>query len=199
MRLKHYLSIATLSALSLGSYAADLDGPYVGLSGGLALVPDIGSDSSVKVEFDPGFTVGAQLGYKFYWLRAEIEGSFMRSEIDELSLAGVKQAGADGDLDTYAFMFNLFYDVDLFGPEIMPYLGAGIGYVHLEADDNLSVSTRFDDEDSLAYQAMVGLTYNHDEQIAVTLGYRYLRSEDKIAGDHYQNHIITSSLIYRFG
>lgn len=106
-------------ALGLATFptAALADGPYIGLSGGIALpedsqnsgefdtavpeTPDFGSipaDTSVgwETEFDTGFALNAQFGYAFdNGFRVELEGAYSRYDVDTHS--GLTVGGADID------------------------------------------------------------------------------------------------------
>jgi opacity protein-like surface antigen len=98
--------------------AAQAEGPYVGVSGGVSLpgdsnnagafdatvpaTPDFGAipaDTSLgwKTEFDTGYAINGQVGYAFdNGFRVELEGSYTRYGIDRHSGLTVGGANIDG-------------------------------------------------------------------------------------------------------
>src|SRR5262249_8788498 len=72
------------------------------------------------------------------------------------------------DLNQTAVMANFFYDF-LAGQTIVPYIGAGLGvaFINTSALGSASSSTQF------AYQGMIGVGWNVNEQFRVNLEGRY--------------------------
>ena len=89
----------------------------------------------------------------------------------ELSLRSnsLNDRGFEGDYDSYAFMANGIYDFPI-SSQFKPYIGAGIGLVHL-GDGDL-------DDQVLGYQLLAGISYNISESTDFVVGYRYLDTED---------------------
>jgi len=107
-----------LAAFAVVPAAAQDEGPYIGLSGGLALpgdssnsgefqaevpaTPDFGSipddtDLAWDTEFDTGFTIGGQVGYALgNGLRVEVEGSYAEYDVGSHSNLLVGGANIDG-------------------------------------------------------------------------------------------------------
>lgn len=109
---------AAAVALSLIPAAAQAEGPYVGVSGGIALPEDSANsgefDAAVpatddfdaipaqtplgwKTEFDNGFAIGGQVGYAFEnGFRVELEGAYTQYDVDTHSGLTVGGANIDG-------------------------------------------------------------------------------------------------------
>ena len=156
-------------------------GFYAGLSGGVTLLEDSDIDSSVlgapatgEVEFDTGFSIGGQVGYK--WpssVRTEIEYRYSRAETDSatVSVAGLTASGAvDGAVWSHAFLANAWYDFDL-NNGWMPYVGGGIGGFVVDAEDS---------EGDFVFGGQVGggIQYAFSKDIVFDLGYRYVLTQD---------------------
>jgi len=73
---------------------------------------------------------------------------------------------------------NALYDIPVDFP-IKPYIGAGIGAASYELDhirgDNMPYPSYFGgDRTNFAYQGIAGLAYNFDDNLALTVEYRYM-------------------------
>jgi len=109
---------AAAVALALVPAAAQAEGPYVGVSGGIALPEDssnagefnsavpatddfdeipAGTTLGWDTEFDNGFAIGGQVGYAFdSGLRVELEGAYTQYDVDTHSGLTVGGANIDG-------------------------------------------------------------------------------------------------------
>jgi outer membrane protein OmpA-like peptidoglycan-associated protein len=102
-----------------------------------------------------------------------------------------------GSIEAYTLLANAIYDLNFLEfQRIVPFVGLGVGVTRLNVDvlgqfsnvvpsvvvgavspaiQNLTI----DDEDmSLAYQGLAGLTFNATERLAIDLTYRYLSGSD---------------------
>jgi opacity protein-like surface antigen len=208
--MKTYLiAIVTLlisSLPSLSTAANNRPGPYLSAFIGTSIAKNAtvsGYDSyynetfNDQVTFDPGIYIGGTGGYDFGLLRLEAELSYRNANIDTVTnSAGFRFRNVDGDLGTFATMFNVFYDMH--NPSrITPYLGGGIGFATL----NLSDTTGFDNSGKLylydnssdtvfAYQIGAGVDFAITNRYSLDIGYRYFITEKA----NFDGDFISSSL-----
>lgn len=125
------------------------------------------------MDFDPGFNIGAQVGYKFPqgW-RPELEYRYARAATDTVTLSAVGttlSSGTDDSADAHQFFGNLWYDWDLKN-KWMPYLGGGVAAVHLDVAGE--TDTVF------GGQVGAGIQYAISPTIVLDAGYRYVITTD---------------------
>jgi outer membrane protein OmpA-like peptidoglycan-associated protein len=169
-----------------------------------------------RSRFDDGFAAGARIGYELGPWRFEEEYVYRNNGLGSFSAAGVTIPGVGGSRQAHAIMTNVLYDIDLsrFGLQlpvsITPHIGAGIGAVNLiDRAGGPGVGRFFDDSDwQLGYQAIGGIRYNVNPNLAFDLDYRYFATTQatfKIPGTTntyktgYNAHNLMASLVYRFG
>src|SRR5690606_25501921 len=124
------LALLLPGAASAADDMAQVRGFY--LQGGLGAdwADDADFDGSAAINpgtdlsFDnPGWFGALSAGYDFGWPRIELEGSYRNNDADNLS----------GRVETWGAMVNVLVDLD-FGFPVVPYLGAGVGYAHVDTD-----------------------------------------------------------------
>jgi OmpA-OmpF porin, OOP family len=99
-----------------------------------------------EVELKDAFVFGGALGYRFPWVRLELNGSYRKFDTDKVKAQGQSVSG-NGDATAVVGLFNVYVDPDLdLGVPVHPYLGGGIGgaYVKLDTGDDAPLS--IDDE-----------------------------------------------------
>lgn len=206
MRIK--LLSAFLLASSIASAAAPIDGWYTGAFGGYAYIPGnventFNGDLIGQSSFDHGYNVGGRIGYKSNPLRYEAEYTFLYASSKAFQINQIKQTGVTGYTSANLIMANIYYDTPEILPSVAPYLGLGIGYGYIQANINSSgplASSYLElTNNSFAYQATVGLTYNFAEYYAVNVGYRYVATPSLNAfSDVFQAHVASAGVVYRF-
>jgi outer membrane protein OmpA-like peptidoglycan-associated protein len=154
-------------------------GFYIGAEGGInwllntsstanVTVGGVGSGSgTVNLNNNLGWTAGGMIGYDFIGPRVELESRFMQNT-GTLTVPGV--AGSVGTtVNQVPIMANLYYDF-MPGNTWTPYVGAGAGI----AFSNLS-GGGFNSNSGVqfAYQGMVGIGWNIDQQFRLNLEGRY--------------------------
>jgi outer membrane protein OmpA-like peptidoglycan-associated protein len=143
------------------------------------------------IGFDTGFVGVLNAGYGFgNGLRGEVEFSYRTNDVD--SISGIGSASgwrATGTAETYALMFNGYYDFDL-GPGafIYPYIGLGIGWAWSSLDQVKTVSpvsaqTQTNiagTQSNFAYQGIVGaaIPIRAVPGLSLTAEYRYFATLD---------------------
>lgn len=194
--MKHVLLCGTaLAALALSAVNAGAAGYpeerwprwYVGLNGSVTFVndADLAGSSAGEVQLDNGWGLGASLGYAppfaggfLGGLRIEGEYLYQQNDFGKATVAGVTTPES-GNVTAQAVMLNGLYDIRT-ESNLVPYLGAGIGWATVEIDRMNSVAVASNDDSALAWQLMFGLGYE-PESIPGTvwsLGYRYFATGD---------------------
>ncbi|MBL8702561.1 MAG: OmpA family protein [Alphaproteobacteria bacterium] len=219
MRSRSALLAATLlTAVSGPAFAQGYQHPkgfYVGaaLGGNFLTDSDLtnsGSSINNQAEYKIGPAGALSLGWAFgNGLRTEIEGAIRHNNVDKVS--GTGASGGDGDMQAYSLMLNLLYDINT-GTPFTPYIGAGIGWAYLNANDikTLNGTRTVDDSDNrFAYQGMIGVAYSLSPQWKLSLDYRYFATLDpsfdaknttntvKVDSD-YNSHAVMLGLRYHF-
>lgn len=178
------LVLLSVPAMAQDRYDGGSDSPFYvegRVAGSILSDSDLSGDVDGEASYDTGFGGGAALGYRLHpgW-RVEIEGVAETNNVETATpvdpniAANFAQTGVDpsglGDLITLGGFVNAFYDWDT-GTAFTPFVGAGFGGLHLEAEfDGMGL----DDTDIVpAYQARTGVAWHVTGNTALALGYRY--------------------------
>jgi len=164
--------------LSSENSVADSYNTYVGIGGGVNIIPDNDADlgtglgtTTGEAEFDNGWAALGTLGvYLDGAWRVEVEGGYRENELD--AFAG---APTGGDVDGWSVMFNALKDIPN-DSNVTPYIGAGLGVARrtFQLDGGL-----LDDTDTgLAYQGIAGLSVDIADNVQGFADYRYFRTHD---------------------
>jgi OOP family OmpA-OmpF porin len=150
-----------------------------------------------------GGAFGGSIGYDFVGPRVELEGVY-RTNNGTLSAipVGLGNLTAGFNNQQTAIMANAFYDF-FAGQTIVPYIGAGLGiaFVNASAVGGYTSSTNF------AYQGILGVGWNINEQFRLNLDGRYYGTTSPsvnnplVGGVTFANNNFTimASLQYKFG
>ena len=171
--MKKALMAAALIALPMAAQAqSPAPGFYIGAEGGLNWLLNTnvtavtstsgGALNTVQVTPQTGWMAGGVIGYDFVGPRVELEGVY-RQNTTGINAIGV--GGFSTQIGQLGILANLLYD-SMPASVITPYIGAGAGIGFVDGTSSLS-STVF------AYQGMVGLAWNADSNIRVSLDGRY--------------------------
>lgn len=118
-----------------------------------------------KLEFDPGFALGGQLGYIFGTVRAEGELEYSNTNVDQLG-----GNSNNADLSTFRGTGNLYFDfVGFAQSNILPYVGGGVGFASLDFDGN----DLNDDDTALTAHGEFGISFAASTNFDVVVSYRY--------------------------
>ncbi len=182
--IKRLITASLVSLATLGTAFADEPansqtplnvGPYVGVHGGIAILSSDG--------WNVGPDVGGQVGYKIGNVRVEGAFSYYSNSTDFL--------GDNIVLHMTTLMANGYYDFN-FGSRVIPFVGAGIGWLHAWLSD--SVGLVVPDDNEFAYQGIAGLNFQINDRLTFGLSYHYLGWSD---GGGHQN-LVEASLNYAF-
>lgn len=159
---------------------------YWSFSGSYSIMPDSDSrthatpsvtgTTDMKGGYGANLAVGMPLPNSF---RLELEGGYIRNNIDSLSSGG-GTAAASGKIETWTGLLNVYYDLKTNTPW-SPYIGAGLGAARHHEEVNLPVAGGqiIDDTDTVfAYQASAGLSYAVNPSTTVFTGYRFYAESD---------------------
>lgn len=112
-------------------------------------------DSSIRTELEYGFNG-----------KAKLDG---RSSAPDLNYKS--------DIKSQFIMANVYYDFDL-GSDWTPYVGAGIGYARVKADNQVSyaneTSSLSKSSGNFAWNLTAGITYDMTENLSIDASYRYM-------------------------
>jgi opacity protein-like surface antigen len=129
-----------------------------------------------EVELKDTFVFGGAVGYRFPWVRLELNGSYRKFDTDKVKAQGQSVSG-NGDATAAVGLFNVYLDPDL-GVPVHPYLGGGIGGAYVKLDTGDGAPLRVDDEaGAFAWNLAAGLSYDVTQHVTLSAGYRYLRLE----------------------
>ena len=197
MSLKKALLAATMLSLPLAAQAQPVTGLYIAGGAGFNWMQStkdsvggaagalLGAGRATKADFDMGWAGVVSLGYGFgNGLRLEVEGNYRENDVKDFRFGGVTPRFQSGTARSYGAMGNVLFDFAIPGVPVMPYIGAGVGYVWTEFDgvsgvDYVAPNGRrllVDDTDGqFAYQGIAGVAFNTGVPgLAVTAEYRFL-------------------------
>jgi opacity protein-like surface antigen len=149
-----------------------------GAGGGILDNTDVDSiGTSFETEPFPGYALSGALGLDFGLLRVEGELFYNVYDLDTIKDAGIN-LDADGSFKTLAGMGNVFLDVPL--AVVTPFVGAGIGYADVKADNfQFNGTDLVDDSDTvMAWQLRAGIAFAVFPFTDMTIGYRYFVTDD---------------------
>ena len=195
---KILVAAVALSALPAVTQAQSLFTPNYQPSPGFYLGPEGGLNwllNSNNYNMDLGFAVGGVVGYDFVGPRVELEGVYRSNNGQGTANFGNIFSNTSGRISQLSAMVNVLYDF-FPGATITPYIGAGAGIAFADSSINgcSLCSTEF------AYQGIVGVSWNIDQNFRVNLDGRYYGTTNG-GGLQYQNNNITAMLgvTYKFG
>lgn len=163
------------------------------------------------VDYDDGLAATVQTGLAFgSGLRVEGEFGYRYNSVNQIFKYGTNNGR--GSMNNYAAMANVLYDIPASSMPIelpfQPYLGVGIGVADYAPDhirgDGMPYPNYVGGPDSwgLAWQAIGGSSVKLDDNVAVSLEYRYF---ERVAdhpvgvGNDYHAHSVLLGMRYTFG
>jgi opacity protein-like surface antigen len=164
--------------------------PYVEYLVGASIVPNqtlsgngatgAGLFGSARPD-SPGYFFGGAVGAKFLeYFRSELQVGYRSTEIQNISVQG-EPAGSNGNLGLLSIMANGYFEMEI-AEGLSPFVGFGIGWgmPSLDADNKPGpLQLSVDDTDSVfVFNAMVGGTWAISDITDLSLGYRYIQTED---------------------
>jgi opacity protein-like surface antigen len=158
-------------------------------------VTNVGAPPGVRdSDLDNSWMFGAGVGYKMDWFRTDLTVDYgTRSEFTGDS--GVRRNDFSARVDSVTGLVNVYGDLGTwFG--LSPYIGAGIGFAHLQAANFDVASAGVGDADSagswnFAWAYMAGVSYRLTGNYHVDVGYRHLNMGDVTTGRDAANNQLT--------
>jgi len=194
------------------TYSKDFEGrsggPYITARVGGCFLNDStlseeGFPITVDTEFDTGMLFEGAVGYEFAGpFRIEGEVGYRKNDLDKFTALGYSVAGG-GDVDTLSFMLNGYVEIEN-QSSITPFLGAGIGYAKVSAND-ISIpgviTVGSEDDSVFAYQFVAGIGFSATKNLIIDLAYKYFATDDpefQYIKAEYGSHNITIGFRYVF-
>ena len=182
--------------------AAAADGWYAsGNVGGAALQESFSTGkvgaltATGDVDFDTGYGLSGAIGYASGPFRLEGELSYRINDLDQVDVESLAAgsiiftnlgvAALQGDVSSFGFMANGFYDFDI-GSNWTPFVMAGIGgaSINLDATSVGGVAVTYDESDTvLAYQVGAGIGYKFSPTTTANFQYRFFGTSDPTFND----------------
>lgn len=134
--------------------------------------------------------------------RVEGEVSYRKTDFDRVNFTNAGPFGLGGDLSTWLYMINAYYDFDFEWEHIQPFVSAGVGIAHHNGaiDDTSGLAVDASDSSlGFAWQVGGGLKYRMNDDLALTGGYRFLGSSDVQLDNYdfeYRSHEVRFGLEY---
>jgi OmpA-OmpF porin, OOP family len=183
--------------------------------------------ADLTIHTDDGWRIGGALGYSFNeWFAVEGEVAYMTQDFESVVFDEADPAGEfalldgdefdlGGDISILTGMVNAIIGFPI-GGTFRPYIGAGIGAAHVDADANISNQPpafpgpdafHLDDSDTVfAAQAFAGLDIGITENVAIGGRARWLHLSDfDLTDDEDHDHsidpdgILSAEVVLTFG
>ncbi|MBL1419419.1 MAG: hypothetical protein COC24_002800 [Alphaproteobacteria bacterium] len=140
-------------------------------------IPQITTSSGQQI-------IGAAVaGYKFDNLRVEVAGEYRRHNISTgATVLGGVSVNYSGQNQQYGALISAFYDVDIPGIPVQPYVGLGAGLLlsntqfgidYTAGGTTTSAGINFSNGMSFVGAAMAGVAINIADNFTLDLGYRF--------------------------
>ncbi len=162
-------------AIAMSSVAEARDGLYLAARGGLNWSNLNSKNDSVSqeadVDFDKVGMYSAAIGYKYGYIRGELEYIFREENTENIYVSGALNSVSS--LETESLMANLYLD---FMPNywISPYISGGIGYTKITLDNYQPLlGSVVMEENKFSWQLGAGLSLRLNRCLNVDFGYRY--------------------------
>jgi len=191
--MKKLFTIATLSLLPLTAWC----GQYVGVK--------LGTDYTFLTnKNDEGLKVGYKAGMNYGYaldsgIRAEVEMNYRKNSFKTKYVLENDETKSRSyhSMHSWAYMVNVLYDINKLDTyNVIPYIGVGVGYCQntekfkFKAVDITESKER---DDRFAYQAIAGVKYAVNENIAIGMEYNYFCGRS-----HAKDHNIGLTVIRNF-
>jgi outer membrane protein OmpA-like peptidoglycan-associated protein len=164
---------------------------------------DLGSPVQTKATYDDGYIGSIVGGYGFAnGFRLQLDLADRYNQVDQVYGYGQGR----GSMRSYSAMVDALYDIPV-DFALKPYVGFGVGAATYAPDhirgDGMPYPAYFgSDRTGVAVQGIAGVAYNIDDNIALTLEYRYfVRPGDHPTGVNtdYQSNSALIGVRYSFG
>ena len=168
---KAFVAAAALVALPVMAQAQTPSaGFYIGAEGGLNWMLNTNA-GAFNISPQTGWAAGAVVGYDFVGPRVELEGVFRQNPSNVNGPVPWGFANSSRNINQLGIMANLLYDFAP-GAVITPYIGAGAGIGFVDGFNAWGDRTDLSNT-VFAYQGIIGLGWNVDQNFRINLDGRY--------------------------
>lgn len=140
------------------------------------------TSSDGDIEHKNSISIAGALGLRLSpQLRIEGEISRRDTDMDRMDLAAGGTFDLGGELETWLYLLNVYYDINWDWKNFQPFLTAGIGWASHEgqlSNTPGALPNATDDSLGLAYTVGGGLKYRLNPDVAVTSNYRFIGTND---------------------
>ncbi|NLA39986.1 MAG: outer membrane beta-barrel protein [Smithella sp.] len=181
------------------------DGLYIGANLGITLLRDFDIKDiqpTLSVQSDPGFAIGATVGYAIDFIRIEAEVAYQKNGIDKFK--GLDKTTYTSDnTSNITFLLNGYFDFKN-KTIVTPFLSAGAGVARIsisEINEKVNISGKTysvlmpsSHATVFAYQLGAGLAFAVTKNVTLDVKYRYFGTTDPKFDDAKVNDGITDTL-----
>lgn len=172
------LLLIIAACASFANSQIDADNAYAGVTGGVNFINTYRHDGQ-SIEFKPGATGAATLGYKVdCGLRTEAEFGYRYNRFSKIKVDGIRIDGR-GHVNSWSTMANVIYDLPTYVC-VQPYVGVGVGYAkyrvstkHVPTNTVVKHSL-----DGFTHQFLAGVEYPLDYSLSLDVKYRYQKTHN---------------------
>jgi opacity protein-like surface antigen len=148
-------------------------------------VTNAGVDSIIDDSLGKSWLIGAGVGYKLSWFRADLTADYgTKAKYSGDSVFATDDFKAK--IDSVTGLVNVYGDLGTWYG-LTPYIGAGVGFAHLQTSGFSETSLGGPDADStgkwnFAWAYMAGISYRVTGNYHIDLGYRHINMGDVTTG-----------------
>ncbi len=198
MKMKLFLAGLLVAASTSAAFAA---GPYVGVSGGVAILHDndvkVSGIGTATAAYETGYGFNIATGYAGENVRAEFEFGYKQADMEKLTGPGGSVTTQGVDVTVMSYMINGYYDFKN-TTAVTPFIGVGVGVLNGELKDAGTKTT----DTVFGYSLATGLAFKASENVNIDLTYRYVGAGSDFSKDGvsvaYGSSNITAGIRYHF-
>lgn len=210
MKLKHIvIAMAAASIMTLTSLSMAADGPYVRVLGGLGFVNKWNlnfTGANTNIKFKTGYDFAGNVGYNSGPLSYEVELGYVHAKAKNVNQANTDLSNESGRSALTVGMANVIYNFQDMNPNVIPYVGVGIGFGRLsQSIDATGMTTATVSGTKFAYQGILGVNYKLNMNWKVGVDYRYLATSkfkfsaaNQTVKEKFSSNNLNLSLMYDF-
>lgn len=138
-----------------------------------------GPSRDVDIEFDDDTFYTGYVGYAFApqdygQFSVDIEAAYRENAVDQLDFNNAPQVPV-GDQSVFSVLVNDKYHLTQLSDRVIPFVGVGIGFAHIDADVRYGpVANIVDDDKVFAYQLLGGASVPVADGLSIVGTLRYI-------------------------
>jgi outer membrane protein W len=182
----------------VGNYGPNTGRYYVSMSGQIMMPENqhISAEGQIPayLKYETSYGVTGAVGYYYTDnVRLEGEGSFKNNSLKSITSVGTTTSLDDSGQSMAGMGVNAYYDFNEVSNEIVPYIGAGLGYQFLTNGEKKG--------SGMSGQLMAGASYEIEKDLSFFGGYKFFTTQDMKIGAYklpITDHIVEAGLRYKF-